>query len=154
MSNELYRVDDKVLEEYKNFKLRRKHRWVTFGINDDGNGRIHVVKEVESDKSKGVEDLIRCLPEHDCRYVVYEHEYKTKDGRKTDKLFFINWNPRAAATQVQMDYLTGRPAIRGVCEGCFDLSASSGSDIKQGVLGDEAEDSEDEDGDDDDWMDQ
>mmetsp|Transcript_23644 Transcript_23644/g.75416 ORF Transcript_23644/g.75416 Transcript_23644/m.75416 type:complete len:129 (+) Transcript_23644:310-696(+) len=126
-----------------------------FGIDEDANGkRIHVVKELEADRTKSVDDLLGNLPGHDCRYIVYEHEYKTKDGRKADKLFFINWNPRAAATSVQMDYLTGRPAIREVCDGCFDISASSTMDVKNGVLGTAEDDDSDAASDDgDDWLD-
>jgi len=152
-TSNVYQVDPVCIEEYKNFKLRRKHKWVCFSIIEDASQqKIHTVKSVESDKSKDVSDLIHSLSEHECCYVVYEHEYTTKDGRKTDKLFFITWNPRAAATSLQMDYLTGRSAIRDICDGCFDLSATSGSDIKTGVLGNDADDS-DEDDNGDDWMD-
>ncbi|GBG29871.1 Cofilin/actin-depolymerizing factor-like [Hondaea fermentalgiana] len=152
----LYRVDEDVLAEYKKFKLGRKYRWVMFGVDEDGEGRVHRVKHVEADRSKGVDDLVAALPEHDCRYVVYEYEYTTSDGRKSDKLFFINWNPRSAPTATQMDYLTGRTAIREICEGCFDVSATTTNDVRTGVLGDDAQvesDQDEVDDDNDDWID-
>jgi hypothetical protein len=31
------------------------------------------------------------LPDTYCRYSVYDHEYKTKDGRTTSKLLFVAW---------------------------------------------------------------
>jgi hypothetical protein len=41
-----------------------------------------------------VDDLVAALPAADCRFIVYDHEYKAADGRATGKLFFICWNPR------------------------------------------------------------
>lgn len=151
----LYQVDDAVLEEFKNFRFKRKYRWVLFDIKEVNGEKTHSVDSVEADRSKRVEELLAALPESSCRYVVYEHEYKTADGRQADKLFFINWNPRAAATAAQMDYLTGRQKIRDVCDGCFDLSASTTKDIKAGILGDDGGGSDqDEVADDDDWLDE
>ncbi len=36
------------------------------------------------------------LPDTFCRYSVYDHEYKTKDGRTTSKLLFVAWCVRVA----------------------------------------------------------
>ena len=150
----LYKVTDECLEAYKEFKLKRKFKWVMFGIEEDGSGnKMHKVMDKEADKSTSVDDLIAALPEHDCRFIVYEHEYVTKDDRKTDKLFFINWNPRSCPTAQTMDYLTGRPSIREVCDGCFDVSASGTADVKDGVLGTRTDDSDQDDDNDDSWMD-
>jgi hypothetical protein len=33
------------------------------------------------------------LPYTDSRYVVYDHEFKTHDGRPASKLYFISWMP-------------------------------------------------------------
>jgi len=86
---------------------------------------------------------------------VYDHEYTTNDGRKTDKVFFINWNPVSAATSLQMDYLTGRQAIREMCTGCFDVSASRTADILDGINGTVTAKSDDEeDEENDDWIDE
>jgi len=154
-TKDLYEVDEEAKEEFKNFKLRRKYRWVQFGIEEVDGKKIHKVKEVEADRSKSVDDLLKALPEHDCRYVVFDYEYKTKDGRKADTVYFIQWNPRAAATALQMDYLTGRPAIRDVCEGCIDISAATANDVRSGVFGndDANESDQDEVEDGDDWLD-
>jgi hypothetical protein len=35
--------------------------------------------------------ILQALPGTNARYCIYDHEYKTKDGRTTDKLFFILW---------------------------------------------------------------
>lgn len=144
------KVTDDCLAKYKDFKLRRKFKWVTFKVDED---KSYQVAETEADKKKTVEDLIQALPEADCRFVVYEHEYTTKDGRKTDKLFFISWAPQPAATHIKMDYLTGRQAIRDICDGCFDISADRASDVKDGVLETRTQDSDDEDDNDESWMD-
>src|SRR3546814_15871079 len=47
------------------------------------------------------------LPFTDCRYVVFDKEFTTHDGRKTNKLFFVAWLP----------HKTGRESCRErVCQ--------------------------------------
>ncbi len=151
----VYQVGADVEATYRKFKLGRKYRWVTFQLNNNDDGsKMYDVDYCEEDRSKDVNDLCKELPEHDCRFVVFDYEYKTTDGRPADKLFFINWNPRSAATTTQMDYLTGRPAIRNICDGCFDVSATTSGEIKTGIIGDDGGDSDPDEVDgDDSWLD-
>jgi cofilin len=148
---ELYPCDASVEPKFNDLKLRHKHKWVVFSIVNDK----HTVKSFESNMAKTVHDLAASLSDSECCNIVFEYVYKTPDGRPTDKLFFISWLPRAASNPQKMMYTTARPSIRAACPGCFDLQASTKSDVLEGVL--KTSMGKDEDEEDDaggDWMDE
>jgi len=115
-----------------------------------------VCKEMESDKKKTVDDLAKAVPDSDCRYIVFEHLYKTADGRPADRLYFINWLPRSASNPQKMLYTTARPYLKEVCKGCIDLTATTRGEILDQILksdGKQKDDDEASDDGKDDWMD-
>jgi hypothetical protein len=95
---ELYPCDDAVATKFNELKLRHKHKWLVFHIVKDK----HTLKLAESDMKKSVQDLAASLSDAECLNIVFEHAYKTPDGRPTDKLFFISWLPRAASNPQKM----------------------------------------------------
>jgi len=74
------------------------------------------------------------LPEHDCRYVVFEHCFTLPDGRPQEKLFFVSWFPRAVNTQQRMIFATARPSIRAATPGCFEVAAGTKTELLDAVL--------------------
>lgn len=72
--------------EFKQLKMRRKYRFVLFKI--DG---AHINVDAHGPPSASFADFLRALPDSDCRYAVYDHEFTTSDGRKSSKLFFVTW---------------------------------------------------------------
>lgn len=101
-------------------------------------------------KSEQLEELLQALPESDCSYVVYDHEYKTKDGRMADKLLFITWCPHAAPTTLKMLYTSERIKVASWITGAFELTAANEEDIKQ-YLGIEEDNHDESEGDS--WLD-
>ena len=87
--------------------------------------------------------------------MLYDHEYKTDDGRLTDKLMFLFWTPRACTPADKMEYSTVKKGIRELVTGAIDLNAQTQTDVRDGILGRGDGDfvDSDEEGDDDDWMD-
>ncbi|OQS02402.1 hypothetical protein THRCLA_05223, partial [Thraustotheca clavata] len=116
------------MEAFRAVKMKRQFRFVFFRI--DGN-----LIEVESSAppSATASDLCSALPHADCRYIIYDHEMTTSDGRKTSKLYFILWAPATSNPQSKMAYSYAKGNFRGQCEGCFDLNASSSRDIEIGI---------------------
>ena len=108
-----------------------------------------------ADKSKTVDDLFAALPEHECRYVVYEHSYKRPDGRPQDKLFFVTWLPRSVNPTDKMLYSTARKTIRESTPGCFDLTAGTKGELVDGIVRSGGGSKDDDEASDagDDWMD-
>ncbi|OQR86347.1 actin-depolymerizing factor 6 [Achlya hypogyna] len=116
------------LEAFRAVKMKRQFRFVFFRIE---GASIEV--ERSGPPSATAADLAATLPHADCRYVIYDHEVTTHDGRKTSKLFFILWAPPTANPQAKMAYSYAKGNFRGQCDGCFDLNAGSTREFEQGV---------------------
>mmetsp|Transcript_357 Transcript_357/g.420 ORF Transcript_357/g.420 Transcript_357/m.420 type:complete len:162 (+) Transcript_357:188-673(+) len=140
-------VEEDCAKVFKELKLRRKHRYIQYGI-DTKNA---VIKPLDTGKHDvSFDAFLKSLPDAKCRYVVYDHEF-VKDGRKQDKLLFITWCPRAADTNTKMLYTTERPKVAAFINGAFDVNAASVGEIKE-YLGMDAGSDEDIAADDDDWL--
>lgn len=99
-----------------------------------------------------VADLKALLPYTDCRYAVYDHEFKTHDGRITNKLFFLSWMPHNATPYSKMAYASGKGMLREQLDGVLDTTCSQLDGIEAcfGIEEERAEREEDH-GDPDDW---
>lgn len=156
----LYDLDHDVVKEYENFRLKRMYRWVMFALDNDSRGRLIQVKYMEKDRKLGLEGLQKHMSKmsaQHCKFVVYDHEYESRDKRKTDKLFFITWSPEGAPGA--MNFMNSRQVLRDICEGCQDVFARDVKQLRSTVLAAlnngeaELQEDDDEDDDDDDWID-
>ncbi|TYZ62324.1 hypothetical protein PybrP1_009347 [[Pythium] brassicae (nom. inval.)] len=110
-----------VAAAFKQLKMRRAHRFVLFKI--DG-AAINV--DAAGPPTASFADFMHALPDSDCRYAVYDHEFLTADGRKSSKLFFVTW-------YFKMAYTHAKSTIRAVCDGALDVNANSKSEIEQAM---------------------
>jgi cofilin len=117
-----------VVSEFKLLKMRRKYRFLLFRIEG-----AQIVVDASAPPSAAFADLLRALPDSDCRYAVYDHEFTTADGRKSSKLFFVTWIPQNSHPGFKMAYTHAKPAIRAVCEGAFDVNAVTKKEVELGV---------------------
>ena len=86
----------KVFEE---LKLKRKYRFIIYKI-----GEQHIEVETLGERSSNIKDFCKALPYTDSRYAVYDHEFKTADGRSSSKLWFISWFPNNSTPYNKMAY--------------------------------------------------
>ncbi|KAF4322104.1 hypothetical protein BBI17_004353 [Phytophthora kernoviae] len=119
---------DEVIAEFKQLKMRRKYRYVLLRIE-----AAHVVVDSTAPPSATFKDFEAALPDSDCRYAVYDHEFLTSDGRKSSKIFFVSWIPQNSHPGFKMAYTHAKSAVRAVCEGCFDVSAVIKKEVAQGM---------------------
>ncbi|KAI9912586.1 hypothetical protein PsorP6_005379 [Peronosclerospora sorghi] len=117
---------DAVIAEFKLLKMRRKYRYILFRIEAD-----KVVVDATSPPSATFANFNAALPDSDCRYAVYDHDYITPDGRKSNKLFFVTWIPQNSHPGYKMAYTHAKSAIQSVCEGCYEVSGLTKKDIAQ-----------------------
>lgn len=120
-------------------KLRRKHRYIIFKIDND-------LIEVESTgpRNSTYDDLKKALPFTDSRYLVFDHEFKTPDGRPTSKLWFISWLPVNSTPYNKMAYTSCKAKLRDALPGVFDAQAANIDELDT-VMGMKAEEDDDED---------
>lgn len=119
---------DAVVAEFKQLKMRRKYRYVLFRIEAD-----KVVVDATAPPSASFADFNAALPDSDCRYAVYDHEFLTPDGRKSSKLFFVTWIPQNSHPGFKMAYTHAKSAVQSVCDGCFEVSAVIKKEVAQGM---------------------
>ena len=70
---------------------------------NDACTQIDVLKK--STKEATFDDFVAELPEHECRYAVYDYEYTSDDGRPTGKVLFVVWAPGALCSCCVISYL-------------------------------------------------
>ena len=139
--NESADVNPNVLEVFKELKIRRKHRFLILHITD-----IDINIDIIGERNKTFEDMTSLLPFTSCRYIIYDHEYETTDGRKTSKLWFINWMPSNSTPYNKMAFASAKSKIRDQLEGVFDAQATNIDEIAIRIgIKKEEEDEDDDD---------
>lgn len=71
------------------------------------------------------ENFKQSLPYTECRYAIYDQDYKTNDGRPASKLWFISWFPSNSTTYHKMAYTSAKTKFREAIPGVFDTQVSS-----------------------------
>ena len=139
-------VDSSCAEVFQLLKIRRKHRFIVYKIDAATEA---VVPETIGERKAGLPEMLAALPDADSRYVIFDHEYTTYDGRPSNKLFFLSWFPNNATPYSKMAYTEAKRKVREVFTGVNDIMARTLDEAKCAILGEEAEESDQEFGDDD-----
>jgi cofilin len=72
---------------FQDLKLGKKHKYITFRINDD---KTEIVVEKKS-SSSDYDEFLADLPETACRWAVYDFEFEREDGGRRNKIVFYSW---------------------------------------------------------------
>jgi cofilin len=140
-------VDPRCKEVFTQLKIRRKHRYIVYKIDPETEA---VVVETIGARDADLDALLRALPDADSRYCIFDHAYKTYDGRPANKLFFLSWFPSNATPYSKMAYTHAKEHVREVFTGVFDIMARTTDEARSLVTG-EAESESDQEFDDDDF---
>ncbi|XP_077421098.1 cofilin-2-like isoform X2 [Vanacampus margaritifer] len=109
-------VNDEVADLYKRMKFSKDVKVAFFCISMDK-------KEIIVDKDK---TIMKCdvpqecvfdkfnslLPSDDCRYIVYDVKYETKDSGEKESLLFISWNPDSCSILRKMLHASSKAYIK------------------------------------------
>ncbi|XP_056148182.1 non-muscle cofilin 1-like [Lampris incognitus] len=120
------KVSGDVVNLYQEMRLHRcnedpnEHdKFVLFKIED---GEIVVDKDrhLKVKDFEGEDNVFKkcmsLLPDEDCRYVLYDCRYGTKETPKSD-LVFIMWAPESAVVKKRMLYASSKSALKTVFGG-------------------------------------
>eukprot|EP01040_Poterioochromonas_malhamensis_P008845 gene8843-9580_t len=132
-------INPQCLEVFEQLKLRRKHRFLIFKL---GTEEIEV--DVVGARNQTYEQFKSQLPYSDCRYCIYDQDYKTADGRPASKLWFISWFPKSSTVHVKMAYTSAKGKFREAILGVFDTQVSSLEELDANLGLGSAEDDEDD----------
>lgn len=98
---------------FTEMKLGHKYRYIVYSLTDDLK-QIQVLKTAPPTASYDsfVEEMKEAETNRQCRYAVYDAEYKLKDGQTRQKLVFFLWSPEGAAIKQKMIYTSSKDYLR------------------------------------------
>ncbi|GAB1609639.1 actophorin-like [Argonauta hians] len=128
-------VSEEVLDAFLDIKLKHKHRYVIFRLSPDLS---KIVVEERADKSKTYQDFVMKLKEaadnNQCRYGVFDVEYKHNDMPR-QKLAFFLWSPEQATVKQKMVYTSSKSCLKTKLQGIgVEIQATDDSELEQSVL--------------------
>lgn len=97
------------------------------------DGEYKLVVEATGGPRAKFEEMKKALPATEPRYVVYDHEYTSTDGRPTDKLYLIVWTPATSRPHMKTFYSSQKLKVTSQFTGVEDLHVSSGADLEKGL---------------------
>ncbi len=101
---------------YNQLKVDKTLRCIVLALNKDRNG----LETIEThDRNFTLKDLHEKLPKNDCRYVIFDFEYETKENppRATSKLLLILWCPDIAPIKVKVPFTSTKNDIKAAFVG-------------------------------------
>lgn len=106
-------------------KLGKKYKYIIYKLSDDKT-KI-VVEETATDAD--YDSFLDKLPEHDCKYAIYDFEYDLGSEGKRSKIIFISWAPDDAPVRTKMVYASSKDALRRALNGV--ASEFQGTDLSE-----------------------
>jgi len=106
-------VQQECVTAFNDIKLGHKYRYIVYSLTDDLKQiRVLKVAPLSTTFDNFVEDLKEAEDKRECRYGVYDAEYKLKDGQNRTKLVFFLWSPENATIKQKMVYTSSKDAIK------------------------------------------
>lgn len=98
---------------FNDLKIGHKYRYIIYALTDDLH-QITVLKTAAPDASYDafVEEFKEAEEKRQCRYGVYDAEYKLNDGQTRQKLVFFLWSPENATIKQKMIYTSSKEYLR------------------------------------------
>lgn len=118
------KISDNCYEAFQAMKIRRKYRYIIFKLGEE-----EIEVDILGERNETYDDLKKILPFTECRYCIYDQDYKTTDGRIASKLWFISWFPKNSTTYHKMAYTSAKTKFREAIPGVFDTQVSSLEDL-------------------------
>lgn len=119
-------VSDECVSVFMDLKKKRKYRYLVYKID----GEKQVVLEKTGAPDAPYEEFCALLPEADCRYGIYDHDYTDSEGCQKSKIVFFAWSPDVAKVKSKMIYAASKDAFRKELEGIhFEIQATDASEV-------------------------
>lgn len=101
---------------YNQLKVDKSIRCLILALNKDRNG---LETEFTGDRDFTLKDLHEKLPKDNCRYVIFDFDYETKENppRATSKLLLILWSPDIAPIKVKVPFTSTKNDIKAAFVG-------------------------------------
>lgn len=129
MSNVAHAIEitPEVAETYKDFKQKRKYKWLMFKLNQE-TFRLEITNT--GAPSSGVAEFVKAFPDTDARYGMYDLPIQNKYGGSGSKLILFIWCP-ATAGRNNMFYASSRRSLDSFFQGSEDRQVTNRKGIEE-----------------------
>jgi cofilin len=123
-------VQDTVVTEFNNIKIKHMHSYVQMKLTAD-------LREIEVEKmvpagTGSYEEFVQQLPADDCRYAIYDFHFDTGKAGSREQLIFIVWCPDSAKVRTKMLYAASKDALKKKLVGInHEVQATEHSELNQ-----------------------
>jgi len=122
-------VDEAIISEFNDFKLRSKYRYMVFGVTSD-NKSITLLKAAEPTATYA--DFLAELPADDCRYAVLKFDYDAGSDGNRSKLIFYMWTPETSKIKSKMMYAGSKDSIKKALQGIqIEIQGTDASEVSE-----------------------
>ncbi|XP_049851025.1 uncharacterized protein LOC126324550 [Schistocerca gregaria] len=122
-------IDENVVSEFNEFKLRSKYRYMILGLSEDSKS-ISILKTAPSEATYA--DFLADLPSNDCRYGILKFDYDAgNDGWRTKMVLFM-WTPDKAKVKPKMIYAGTKDALKKALQGIqIEIQGTDASEVSE-----------------------
>eukprot|EP00122_Pirum_gemmata_P008449 Pgem_evm1s7787 len=121
-------VNQECVTAFSDLKLGHKHRYFIMKINDS-HTEVVVIKKAAPDAT--YDEFVAELKPGECCYAVYDLEFETDDGRKTNKICFVVWAPDDSKIKAKMITAASKEAVKRALTGIStEIQATSADEIE------------------------
>lgn len=117
-------IKEEHIELFNKLKLDKEYRALSFGLGPERNS-VELFDKFSRDANH--EDILKSLPNNDCRFVILDFEYKTFENppRDTQKLILVHWAPDNAPIKIKVPFSATKSEIKSAFVGIQkDIQAS------------------------------
>jgi hypothetical protein len=106
-------VRENCVNVFQDIKLRHAYRYIIYALTPDLR-EIDVLKTAPPMASYDhlIQDLLEAEQKQECRYAIYDAEYRLQDGQQRSKLVFFLWSPETARIKQKMVYTSSKDALK------------------------------------------
>ena len=135
MANTGVTVSDDVIAQFTEFKLGKMNPKPKFLIYHIVDGMVVTEQIGENAGADSFNSLIEKLPENDCRFVVYDMDFQSDDGRPVSKIVLIAWSPDVAKVRSKMLYSGTKEAVKRALHGiATNVNATDMSELTEEIV--------------------
>jgi len=120
VSGAALQLGDDCVPAFQEMKVRRKHRFIVFKV-----GETCINVEVFGERKFTLAQFKEKLPFTECRFALYDHDYKSPDGRPISRIYFIIWLPHNATAYTKMAYAQAKAKFNEAMGGIYDAQVAS-----------------------------
>jgi len=112
------------MTEYTNLKMNKMYRFVVFKLND---AHTEIVVDQKGARTTTYQDFVDHLSaaakSGECRFAVYDVDFKFNDQPK-NKLIFVAWSPEGAKIKQKMVYSSSKSVLKKKLQIDLELQAT------------------------------